>query len=36
MTWQPKGVQRLLFRRSSTGWHWTRRAEFIYAALARA
>lgn len=32
--WQAKGVNRLLFRKSEDGWHWTKRAELYYIAAA--
>lgn len=33
--WQPTWWQRLLFREDDTGgWHYTRRAEFVYTLVA--
>lgn len=33
--WKPNRFQRLLFRKSETGWHWTRRADLVYTLAAR-
>lgn len=35
MTWEPKGLQKLLFRHDERGWYWTRRAVAFYTFFGR-